>query len=108
PLHQQISWKQDLISGKCTSWFFNGSIESEREFYRNKRQGRSRAWYIDGSLMLEERYDNNRLIEGAYYGIGDPIPLSRIKEGEGTAILHNTEGHFLQKIRYERGEPLPG
>ncbi len=56
--------------------------------------------------MLMEEYENDKLLKGSYYKKGEANPISTIENGFGIATLYNAEGHFVQKVNYERGKPL--
>lgn len=101
-----LHWQDDMLQGLVKTWYPDGTLESEREMYQNKKNGPSLAWYKNGSLMLQEEYEKDLLTSASYYKKGDKKPVSRISKGKGTATLYNGEGYFLKKIPYEKGLPL--
>ena len=101
-----LEWQDDTLQGTIKTWFLNGSQESERKMYQNKKNGPFLAWYESGDLMLQEEYEADLLMEGSYYKKGDHKTVSRIKNGKGTASIYNAEGYFLKKIPYEKGVPI--
>lgn len=103
-----ISWHEGKIQGLVKTWYDNGIQESQKEMSQNSKNGVSIAWYQDGTLMLLEEYDNNKLIRGEYYRLGEKTPLSTVVDGKGLVTLFDSEGHFLQKISYEKGLPSEG
>lgn len=100
-----VNWYEGALQGVVKSWFDNGQLESEREMSQNKKNGLSTAWYRNGNLMLIEEYEENKLLRGEYYKKGEKKAISTVKDGNGIVTLFDGEGHFLQKIRYEAGEP---
>ena len=56
--------------------------------------------------MLMEEYDQDKLILGSYYKKGDKLPVSKVENGKGTATLFSSEGAFLKKVSYEKGQPV--
>lgn len=110
-LHSQqpkllVSWYEDHIQGLVKTWYENGMLESQREMSNNKKHGLSFAYYKDGQLMFMEEYDNDKLMRGSYFKKGEKLPISKIEEGLGMATLYNSEGHLIQKIHYEKGNPV--
>ncbi len=101
-----INWYEGKVQGIVKTWYKNGQQESQREMSHNMKSGLSTAWYKDGSLMLIEEYDNNKLVKGEYFKMGEKYPTSIVDLGAGMATLFDPEGHFLQKVTYERGFPL--
>ncbi len=101
-----VDWDQDVIHGNVKSWYENGQLESQREFYKNKKAGIACAWYRDGSLMLLEEYENDLLQRGQYYKKGQSNPISSISSGNGIASLYDGDGIFQNKITYLRGKPV--
>lgn len=101
-----ITWQEGKMQGKIKTWYKNGQLESEREFYNNKKNGPSSAFYLNGQLMLLEEYENDLLIQGYYWKKGDLREVSSIDHGDGIATLYDSEGVFLKKIFYKKGEPL--
>ena len=108
PLQQKllVTWSHDTLQGPVKTWFSDGTQESQKELYQNKKNGLSLAWYRNGDLMLQEEYENDQLLSGSYYKKGDKKPISRIIQGKGTASLYDSEGYFLRKIPYEKGYPI--
>lgn len=101
-----ITWQEGKMQGKIKTWYKNGQLESEREFYNNKKNGPSSAFYSNGQLMLLEEYENDQLIQGYYWKKGGLREVSSIDHGDGVATLYDSEGIFLKKIFYKKGEPL--
>lgn len=104
----KVIWENDQIHGVVQSWYDDGVIESERMYASNKKEGAAFAWYKEGSRMLIEEYENDILIFGRYFKKGDSEPVSRVKEGEGTATLFDAKGNFLNKVTYKKGLPVHG
>ncbi|NGX50930.1 MAG: hypothetical protein K1060chlam2_00782 [Chlamydiae bacterium] len=103
-----LQWIDDAVQGTTRSWYRNGVLESEREFAHNKKQGISSCWYSDGSLMMVEEYENDELIRGTYMKRGDPIPVSSIEDGEGSATFYDGDGFFIKRVSYKKGRPADG
>lgn len=104
-LHTQISWLQGRVHGEQKSWYPNGQLESLRLMENNRRSGPCTAWYEDGSVMLVEEYEDDRLIDGQYFCMGEKEPVSRVRSGRGTATLFDGAGARLKRVTYEKGEP---
>jgi len=101
-----LHWASDKIQGVVKTWYPSGQLESQREFFDNKKQGSCFAWYKNGDLMLTEEYESDLLTKGVYYKPGDKQAISRIEAGKGLAHLYTPEGLFLKKVPYEKGKPL--
>lgn len=101
-----LFWANDLLQGEVKTWYPSGQMESKREFNQNKKHGVSFAWYKTGEVMLMEEYDQDKLILGSYYKKGDKLPVSKVENGKGTATLFSSEGAFLKKVSYEKGQPV--
>lgn len=102
----QLTWYEGVLQGAIKTWYDNGQLESQREMSGNCKQGLLTAWYRNGALMLVEEYDNDKLIKGEYYRIGERIPISHIERGKGIATLFNPEGNFSRKVLYQDGKPI--
>lgn len=105
--HQKLSlnWEEGKIQGVVKTWYENGVQESQREVSNNRKHGLSMAWYKDASLMLIEEYEQDLLVKGEYYKKGDPRPISKIRQGEGEAVLFASDGNFMHKVPYVNGRP---
>lgn len=101
----QVDWYEGKIQGLVRTWYSNGVQESQKEMSGNARNGILTAWYHDGSLMMVEEYENDNLVKGEYYRLGQRSPVSEIEHGDGTAILYNPEGTLIRKIYYRHGKP---
>lgn len=100
-----IGWIEGKIQGFTKTWYPSGVQESQREMAGNKRSGVLTAWYADGSLMLLENYDQDLLVKGEYYKMGDRFSTSRVLAGDGTATLFDANGVFMRKVKYRQGKP---
>lgn len=101
----QIEWYNGMLQGTVKSYYPTGSIESQREYISNYKQGLSTAWYSDGSVMLIEEYEKDRLVRGEYRRRGEKNPISQVQNGKGTATLFDGNGALIQRIRYNEGLP---
>jgi antitoxin component YwqK of YwqJK toxin-antitoxin module len=100
-----LSWEEGMIHGTVKSWYENGSLESQKEFRRNKKNGPASCWYPNGLLMMIEEYEEDLLQEGKYFKPHQSFPVSSVSKGEGEVTLFDKEGIFLRKIRYHKGKP---
>lgn len=101
-----ITWNRGILQGPVKTWYENGRLESLREVSQNKKNGHCSAWYVNGTLMLVEEYDNDKLLKGEYYRVGEKIPYSKIEKGKGIATLFDGNGNFSKKIYYQEGKPI--
>lgn len=101
-----LTWTSGILQGTVKSWYESGQLESQREMSQNKKNGLLSAWYTNGALMLLEEYDNDNLIKGEYYRMGEKEPVSKIEKGNGLATLFSSDGTFSHKVFYEDGKPL--
>lgn len=99
-----LTWYEDQLHGSQKSWYEDGSLESQKEMVKNKKQGSLIAWYQTGGVMLIEDYDAGKLIEGAYFTKGSKEKISSVTHGKGIATIYDKNGFFIHKIRYEKGE----
>lgn len=100
-----ISWYEGVMQGPVKSFYPSGLQESQREMSKNQKNGLLTAWYEDGSLMLIEEYEQERLVSGKYFKMGQKMPISKVRDGTGTATLFDSEGSYLQKVNYIKGVP---
>lgn len=101
-----VMWQENKIHGTVKTWYPNGTLESQREYSCNQKQGPSMSWYADGSLMLLEEYEGDNLIKGQYYRMKGKESISTVFNGSGVATLHDESGSFLRKITYSKGKPI--
>ncbi len=101
-----MTWQNGILQGPVKTWYENGNLESQREMSQNKKNGLSTAWYENGSLMLAEEYENDTLLKGEYFRLGETIPISKVERGKGIATLFTADGTFSRKIYYQEGRPL--
>ena len=101
----EISWLAGKVHGEQKSWYPSGQLESLRLMENNRRAGPCTAWYENGQLMLVEEYEEDRLIEGQYFRLGEKEPISRVKSGSGIATLFDGKGARLKRVSYDKGEP---
>lgn len=101
-----LSWNGGTLIGCMKTWYENGNLESQREMSGNVKNGLLTAWYRNGALMLVEDYENDKLLKGEYYRLGERIAISKIEKGKGVATLFTPEGNFSKKIYYEEGKPV--
>lgn len=100
-----LHWRDDVIQGVVKTWYENGMLESQREMNGNKKHGLCFAWFREGDLMLMEEYEDDTLVKGSYFKKWEKKPISKVENGKGIATLHDSDGHFLKKIVYEKGLP---
>lgn len=98
-----LTWKNDQIHGKVKTWYPDGTLESQKEYSQNKKQGLAFAWYPNGKVMLHEAYENDTLQNGSYYSKDQEDPISCVIAGNGIATLYDQEGIFLTKVHYRNG-----
>lgn len=101
-----LSWHEGAIQGMVKTWYENGQLESSREMQKNKKEGHSVAYYENGDLMLAEEYHDDVLKRGSYYKQGETEAVSRVEDGDGIVTIFSSEGAFVQRVRYEKGQPL--
>jgi len=92
--------------GSYRSWYENGSLESQGEYWTGNRFGDWRYWYPDGGLREAGRYStqgkqdtwvtyhsNGVLAEVTRYSYGKKLGLSELWDGNGmpTAVLRYSE-----------------
>lgn len=100
-----VNWYQGSVQGGVKTWYPNGKQESQREISKNQKNGLLTAWFEDGSLMMIEEYENDKLKSGKYFRKGQKMPISKIRDGNGTATIFDSEGNYLRKIQYIKGVP---
>lgn len=100
-----LTWKGGILQGPVKTWYPSGSLETQKELSQNCKDGLSTAWYANGSLMFVEEYENDKLIKGEYYRLGDKGPVSKIEKGKGIATLFDHDGNITRKITYQHGMP---
>lgn len=100
-----LTWYGGTLHGPMKTWYPDGTLESQREMSANKKNGILTAWYQNGTLMLVEEYDNDKLIKGEYYRMGEKQAISKVEKGKGVATLFSPQGTPLQKVSYQEGLP---
>ncbi len=101
-----LHWHEGILQGPITTWYENGEKESQREINENQKEGLCSIWYPNGQLMLSEIYENNLLIKGEYYKLGNKYIYSKVEKGIGTASIFTESGILLKKILYQDGLPI--
>lgn len=99
-----LSWQNDQISGIVKTYYSDGSLESQRTYHANKKNGPSSVFYPTGELMMLETYSQDRLVEGKYYKKGDNMPSSVVEEGTGCVKIFDEWGGVKQEIHYEKSK----
>lgn len=100
-----LTWHEGVLQGPMKTWYPNGTLESAREMCQNQKSGVSTAWYENGALMFVEEYENDLLVKGEYFRLGEQNPISEVSKGGGIATLFQPSGHPLRKISYHEGRP---
>ena len=101
----QIQWLNDVISGVVTTYFDNNTVESIRHINNNIYHGSYLAYYPNGQLMIDETYDNDKLVTGNYYPLGTTTRSTYVINGYGTATIYNQNGGVKEIITYKNGTP---
>jgi antitoxin component YwqK of YwqJK toxin-antitoxin module len=100
----RIDWQEDMISGLVKTFYNDGSLESQKSYSQNKKNGPSSIFYPGGHLMMLETYSQDRLIEGKYFKKGDSICSSQVENGTGVVSIFDEWGGIKQEIQYEKGK----
>ncbi len=100
-----LTWHKGILRGPAKTWYANGNIESSRELLNNKKTGLLTLYYPEGQVMVTEEYDNDLLIKGEYFRLGDFFPYTKVEKGCGTAVLFSPSGTITKKISYQDGKP---
>lgn len=101
-----LTWYQGVLQGTVKTWYPSGSLESCKELINNKKSGLLTIYYPEGQVMATEEYDNELLVKGEYFRLGDRLPYAKVDRGCGTAIFFTTTGIISKKISYQDGKPL--
>lgn len=101
-----LHWHEGVLQGPIKTWYENGSLESQREINENQKEGPCSVWYPNGQIMLNEIYENNLLVKGEYYKLGNKHIYSKVEKGIGTASIFTESGILLKKILYQDGLPI--
>lgn len=101
-----LTWYQGILQGSVKTWYPSGSLESCKELINNKKSGILTVYYPEGQIMATEEYDNELLVKGEYFRLGDRLPYSKVDRGCGTAVFFTTTGIVSKKIIYQDGKPL--
>jgi antitoxin component YwqK of YwqJK toxin-antitoxin module len=102
----QVTWSEGSLNGPARSYYPSGELESSWEMVNNQRHGKMISRYPKGEVMLMEEYEHEKLMKGEYYGLGDPMPMSRVTQGNGTATLFQPDGRTLRSILVRDGHPV--
>jgi len=101
-----IGWDEDMIHGIVKTWYPNGKLETQKEYYQNKKNGTACGWFSDGNVMFIEEYEKDLLEKGTYYKQHQKSPTSKVLEGNGTATIYDGKtGSFIRKVQYLNGKP---
>lgn len=101
-----LTWSQGVLQGSVKTWYPNGNLESCREMVCNKKSGLLTLYYPEGQIMATEEYDQELLIKGEYFRLGDRYPYTKVERGCGTATLFSSYGVLLKRITYQEGKPI--
>ena len=100
-----VGWDNGQIHGQIKTWYKNSTLETQKEYSQNKKNGSHFAWYENGSVMFVEEYENDLLVKGSYYQKNQKGPISTIYKAKGIATLFDSKGRFIKKISYINGKP---
>lgn len=103
-IKMQLDWQEDAISGLVKTFYKDGTLESQKTFSMNKKNGPATIFYPTGDLMMLETYSQDRLVEGKYYKKGDKQPSSSVEDGTGKVTFFDEWGAIKQEILYEKGK----
>lgn len=101
-----LTWYQGVLQGTVKTWYPSGGLESCKELVNNRKSGLLTVYYPEGQIMATEEYDNELLIKGEYFRLGDRLPYSKVDRGCGTAIFFTSTGIVSKKIPYQDGKPF--
>lgn len=101
-----LTWNQGILQGPVKTWYANGNLESCKELVNNKKSGLLTIYYPEGQIMATEEYNDELLIKGEYFRLGDRYPYSKIEKGYGSAVFFTETGNISKKITYQDGKPV--
>ncbi len=101
-----LEWKNDQIHGMVKTWYPNGILQSQKVIYHNKKNGTACCWYNTSKVMFIEEYENDKLLKGTYFRLGESEPVTRVDNGCGIATIFDKKGVFIKKVHYEKGSPV--
>lgn len=101
----EINWDNGAIHGFVKTWYKNFKLESQKEYFHNKKNSKHFAWYQNGDVMFIEEYELDLLQSGSYYKLNQKDPISKVINGNGIATLFDEKGRLIKKIKYVNGLP---
>lgn len=101
-----LTWHQGILQGPVKTWYSSGTLESCKELINNKKSGLLTIYYPSGQVMATEEYDQDLLLKGEYFRLGDRIPYTKVDKGCGLASFFTSTGLMYKKIHYQDGKPL--
>lgn len=104
-LYLEVPYKEGRIQGEVITRYSDGALQSRREMSNNCKNGLFRAWYPGGEIMMIEEYNDDNLLSGTYYKCGSAVPVSKVEEGAGLAMIFDCQGQLERKIVYKDGKP---
>lgn len=101
----ELHWVEGIMHGSIKTWYPSGSIQSCKEMFDNNKNGMSYVWYPNGKLMMQERYEQDKLIDGSYFTLLSQEPVCQVHNGSGEVRIFDERGKLIQMIHYEEGIP---
>lgn len=101
-----LTWHEGVLQGTVKTWYPSGTLESCKELIQNKKSGLLTIYYPSGQIMATEEYDQDLLVKGEYFRLGDKLPYTKVDKGCGVAVFFTPSGLTCKKIHYQDGKPL--
>ena len=101
------SYKNDLLNGKCSTYYKNGKLKTEADMKDNKIDGKFCIYYDTGIMKSITNYRNGKK-HGNYeqfFSTGQKEITASYVNGKlnGEYILYNDKGKIINQIEYKNG-----
>ncbi len=100
----ETMWAQGVWHGRSTSYWVNGTKESEGEYAEGKRSGQWSFWFSDGQVAARGRYEADRKVGDWSYRDEQGNPMD--KEAWSTKF-EEWDWAFDDYTGFPRGENWP-
>ena len=99
-------FKDNLLHGRRTEWYFKGRKKMEGNWNEGKKDGLEKWWYGNGEQKSEKIFSDGKFMSAVQWKPnGEKCPATKIDEnGNGFFVWYNEDGTERKRETYKDGE----
>lgn len=104
--HSFVTQKEENYrQGKLTSEIlhYTSGVPKKKVEFLTTDETLTTQWFESGAPQHVEKWVNNKLIEGQYFGSNNEVE-AQVTNGYGTKVRRNPYGEYLSKMNVEKGD----